>query len=597
MDGTQARTTATTISGSAYRKVSVSFSRPLQRSLLVILLTAATTIGAIAIPGAPSGEQPALAASESAVGVGTFESTAGSVSYTGKWKTLKSGSDSDGSSKYLNSAGSATFSFTGTAVRWVSRVTTSAGIADVYLDGKKVSTIDRYSSTEAYQQVVFERTGLSSGSHSLKLVRTGRSNPKSSGKNLLVDSFVVPDLIAPARPSGFQAGSGTSGSASLSWNSVGSSDLSGYRVYTVTSGGRTVVGTTDQATTRFTAIGLPADTRLALAVTAVDSTGNESGLSTSSTVSTGASPAGAYRYSACPAASKVVHNASELMAAVKSAKAGSVIRMASGTYRGQIDLSARGTAAKPIWVCGPRSAVVDTGTVRDNHGIMISNSSDLIVTGMTVRNALKGVTVRSSRSVTVSDIRIHTIGYEGIHLRENTTDSTVVGNQISDTGQRDSFYGEGIYIGSSEANWCSLTSCQPDRSDRNAIVGNTIWGTGSDPVEAKEGTSSGVIRGNQLSGLGAMRSAEAWVKVKGNGWSIIDNNGSDSSQNGFRLQGSSSGWGVRNVFSNNRASVNGSGYGFSVYEPNGGGSSKTIVSCNNVVTRAAGGFTDSACTP
>lgn len=536
-------------------------------------------------------------ASASSASVGTYENAAQAVTYSGAWKTLNSRSDSGGSSRYLNSNGSATFAFTGTAVQWVSRATTSAGIAEVYLDGKKVATVDRYSAAEAYQKVVFEKTGLPATAHTLKVVWSGRSNSKSSGKNLLIDSFIVPDVVAPDRPSALTAASSSTGSAGLTWKSSPSAEVVGYRVYVLSADDRTVVGATDRSATRFTAVGLPADTTMTFAVSAIDAAGNESAPSTSATLKSGTTPVGDYRYSSCPTATKTVTNADALMSAVRAAKPGSVIRLAPGTYRDQINLTAKGTADKPIWVCGPRSAVIDTGTVRDNHGIMISNSSNLIVTGMTVRNALKGITMRASSSVTVSDARIDTIGYEGVHLRENTTDSFVVSNIISKTGTLDPFFGEGVYVGSSEANWCELTACQPDRSDRNAIVGNSIFKTGSDPIEVKEGTSGGVIKGNALNGTNAMPKAEAWVKVKGNGWTVTGNSGSASTENGFRLQGSSKGWGLDNVFSDNRAEVGAPGYGFSLYEPNGDGTSRTIVSCDNVVTQAASGFTTAPCTP
>ena len=41
--------------------------------------------------------------------------------------------------------------------------------------------------------------------------------------------------------------------------------------------------------------------------------------------------------------------------------------------------------------------------------------------------------------------------------RKNTTDSLVTGNEIFDTGNRREKFGEGVYIGSSDANWGALT--------------------------------------------------------------------------------------------------------------------------------------------
>ncbi|MCY7405474.1 MAG: hypothetical protein LH475_12765, partial [Cryobacterium sp.] len=109
----------------------------------------------------------------------------------------------------------------------------------------------------------------------------------------------------------------------------------------------------------------------------------------------------AHRYADCPAATTMVRTADELMSAVERAEPGTVIRMAPGTYRGQIDMHANGTASNPIWVCGPRSAVIDVGSIQGNHGIQITNSSNLVIAGMTVTNSLKGISVIRSNHVTI----------------------------------------------------------------------------------------------------------------------------------------------------------------------------------------------------
>ncbi|MCU1442447.1 MAG: Right handed beta helix region, partial [Cryobacterium sp.] len=326
-----------------------------------------------------------------------------------------------------------------------------------------------------------------------------------------------------------------------------------------------------------------------------DTSGNESSKSATASATTGKTPAGSYRADQCPTATVTVKNATDLMRAVAAAKPGDVIRMAPGTYHGQLNLKANGTASKPIWLCGPRDAVVNGGGYAKNSPINVSASSHFILTGMTVTNGLKGVTVRSSNNVTISDMLVHNIGYEAVHLLVNTTDSVVVGNTIRKTGQRDAFYGEGVYIGSSDNNWCNLTACKPDRSDRNAVIGNNISATGSDLIEAKEGTSGGVIRGNTLNGEGSMKRTESWVMVSGNGWSVLQNSAKQSSLHGYRVNGASDGWGFGTVFAGNKSVVDAAGYGFKLHEPKGAGTSGTLVSCTNIVSGAALGFSNAGC--
>ena len=61
------------------------------------------------------------------------------------------------------------------------------------LDGKKVATVDRYTSSNGWQVPVFTSGTLSSGSHTIEIVRTGARNAKSGGSNLLIDAIVVTD--------------------------------------------------------------------------------------------------------------------------------------------------------------------------------------------------------------------------------------------------------------------------------------------------------------------------------------------------------------------------------------------------------------------
>ncbi|HEY6796684.1 MAG TPA: beta-galactosidase [Kineosporiaceae bacterium] len=87
---------------------------------------------------------------------------------------------------------SVTVSFTGTAVRWISSYDANHGIADVYLDGAKVATVDGYGSAKATQQVFYAADGLAAGSHTLQIVVTGNKNAASKDAYVVVDAIDVP---------------------------------------------------------------------------------------------------------------------------------------------------------------------------------------------------------------------------------------------------------------------------------------------------------------------------------------------------------------------------------------------------------------------
>jgi hypothetical protein len=66
---------------------------------------------------------PAAAATTPPVTTGSYDNTAPAITYTGAWRPMDSASDSGGSSSYLSSAGSASFTFSGTAVGTAEKAT------------------------------------------------------------------------------------------------------------------------------------------------------------------------------------------------------------------------------------------------------------------------------------------------------------------------------------------------------------------------------------------------------------------------------------------------------------------------------------------
>jgi hypothetical protein len=197
-----------------------------------------------------------------------------------------------------------------------------------------------------------------------------------------------------------------------------------------------------------------------------------------------------------------------------------------------------------------------------------------------VGNLIEGLTVTGT-------------GDEAVHLRRNSTDNVVRGTTIRRTGLRKPKFGEGVYVGTAESNWCKLTGCKPDTSDRNLIEGNDIAGTTAESVDIKEGTSDGIVRGNRFDGA-AMEESDAWVNVKGNRWLIEDNVGTASPEDGFQVHEIEDGWGRDNVFRGNTARVNGPGFAINAAGPEEMRDS-TTVSCDNVADGAASGLSNVSC--
>jgi nitrous oxidase accessory protein NosD len=291
----------------------------------------------------------------------------------------------------------------------------------------------------------------------------------------------------------------------------------------------------------------------------------------------------------CDGAGTDVATADQLTAALAAAKPGGLIRLAPASYAGHFTLATAGTATAPITLCGPRTAILDGGG--DNGYTLHLDHADYVrVAGLTVRGGQKGLMVDASSHIVVEGIAVTDIGEEAVHLRRGSSDNVVRGNVIRSTGLRTEKFGEGIYIGSAKSNWCNYSDCQPDRSDRNVLEGNDIAGTTAESVDIKEGTTGGTLRGNTFSGVG-MSAAKTWVNVKGNEWQIVGNIGADAPEDGFQTHRILDGWGARNTFADNRATVNGPGYGINITKAD----DDNHVTCSNTAEAAAKGLSNVTC--
>ncbi|GAB3273125.1 right-handed parallel beta-helix repeat-containing protein [Kineosporia babensis] len=292
----------------------------------------------------------------------------------------------------------------------------------------------------------------------------------------------------------------------------------------------------------------------------------------------------------CPKATVKVATSDQLQKALDTAEPGASIQLADGLYNGEFRTTRDGSAAKPIYLCGSRNAVIDAGAIKGGYALHFDGATNWRVDGFTVRNGQKGVMVDRGRGIGLQNLLVERIGDEAVHLRTSSRRNVVRGLTIRDTGNRKPKFGEGIYIGTAESNWCEYTDCKPDPSNDNFILNNRISGTTAENVDIKEGTSGGVLNGNRFDGS-AMTEGDSWVDVKGNGWLISGNIGVDSRADGYKVIEILDGWGWRNLFSANRSTVRGNGYAINVTKRHSG----NVVRCNNTARNAGEGASTVKC--
>jgi hypothetical protein len=292
----------------------------------------------------------------------------------------------------------------------------------------------------------------------------------------------------------------------------------------------------------------------------------------------------------CPTATVRVSTAAQLTTALAAARPGTVIGLADGIYQGTFVAARSGTAAEPIYLCGARGAVLDGGSIKHGYGLHLNGVSHWLVSGFTVQNGQKGVMLDGATAVGLQDLLVQQIGDEAVHLRRGSSDDVVRGLTIRQTGLRRDKFGEGIYVGTAKSNWCDITSCAPDHSNGNFLLGNTLSATAAEAIDIKEGTTGGVVAGNHFDGTG-MTGADSWVDVKGNGWLIADNIGTRAPIDGYQVHEMLGGWGELNLFNANASTVDASGYAIHVTKTHSG----NVVQCNNTAIGAQQGLTNIAC--
>ncbi len=310
-----------------------------------------------------------------------------------------------------------------------------------------------------------------------------------------------------------------------------------------------------------------------------------------------------------------VSTAAQLQAALAGARPGQTIRLAPGVYDGSFIGTTPGTAAAPITVTGPRTAILTNPASAGSgpscptptpgwdpgYGFWLAGAPYWNLKGFTVADAKKGVILDDSPHVSIDGLHVHHIGDEGVHFRRSSSDGVIRNSTIEHTGTVQPAYGEGVYLGSANSNWaCHGNSGGVDRSDRVQVLDNRIGPyVAAEHIDVKEGTIGGVIRGNTFDGRGiaGQNSADSWVDVKGTGYLIQSNTGTFAAPgtfaNGYETHNPVAGSGCGNVWRDNVSDLGGAGrYAINVTSTSKCAGNLNVVYTSNRVTNATGGLTN-----
>jgi bacillopeptidase F len=109
----------------------------------------------------------------------------------GDWVGRESSNAAGGAYRLATtSSSSASLTFIGTRVAWITATAPSAGKAQVFIDGISRGVVDLYAERRTWG-VRKSYSGLSSGSHIIAVRVLGTRNAESSKSNVVVDGFTV----------------------------------------------------------------------------------------------------------------------------------------------------------------------------------------------------------------------------------------------------------------------------------------------------------------------------------------------------------------------------------------------------------------------
>jgi hypothetical protein len=122
------------------------------------------------------------------VGLEVFNEEHPTIAYAGAWYRKGHSYAYGGAVKYARAANaSATFTFDGTAVAWVSTKGPDRGRARVSIDGGAPFVVDLYASSLQGRRIVFAANDLAPGLHTIEVRVLATPNPSSTGTRVDVD--------------------------------------------------------------------------------------------------------------------------------------------------------------------------------------------------------------------------------------------------------------------------------------------------------------------------------------------------------------------------------------------------------------------------
>ena len=114
-----------------------------------------------------------------------------SIIYTGTWSPYSDSRNYMSTESYSNQVGaSAEFTFTGTSIKYYGATQANHGYFDIYIDDVLiVENYDAYAANSTKHKLLYEKSDLEPGTHTIKIVVKGLKNPAANNTIAMIDAF------------------------------------------------------------------------------------------------------------------------------------------------------------------------------------------------------------------------------------------------------------------------------------------------------------------------------------------------------------------------------------------------------------------------
>jgi hypothetical protein len=231
-----------------------------------------------------------------------------------------------------------------------------------------------------------------------------------------------------------------------------------------------------------------------------------------------------------------VSSSDQLLDVLSNIEPGDTIHLKDGTYQGQFMARIDGRHDAIITLEGSPLAILTSDPSRPKkQTTFFLTAAYWHLKGFTIENSKRGLVLDDAHYSLIQGLTIQDVDTQGIVIRGFSTHNRVEDCTIRRTGKRErsSGWGYGIYVGSWMKRW---QNNKPDTSDYNEIVGNSLGpNITAEAVMLREGSCCGIIKDNQINGIGQHPNKTALIALNGNDYLVEGNVMENSNSDGIKV--------------------------------------------------------------